>query len=68
MHSTSIRNGVESLLDHLEMHNFNQGFEACMNAIDELSNQKHNEGDTDAAEVLRWTVRELKGENIDGDS
>lgn len=60
----TIRDGVESLLDHLEMHNFNQGFEACINAIDEFSNQKHNNGDHMAAEVLRWAVRELKGDNI----
>lgn len=60
----TIRDGVESLLDHLEMHNFNQGFEACINAIDEFSNQKHNDGDHLAAEVLRWAVRELRGDNI----
>ena len=60
----TIRDGVESLLDHLEMHNFNQGFEACINAIDEFSNQKHNNGDHLAAEVLRWAVRELRGDNI----
>ena len=60
----TIRDGVESLLDHLEMHNFNQGFEACINAIDEFSNQKHNDGDHMAAEVLRWAVRELRGDNI----
>ena len=58
----TIRGGVDRLLDLLEMHNFNQGFEACINAIDEISNQKHNDGDHLAAEVLRWTVKELKGE------
>lgn len=58
-----LRTGIDSLLDHLEMHNFNQGFEACLDGIDEISNKKHNEGDTTAAEVLRWLVRELKGEN-----
>ena len=66
--TSSIREGVESLLDHLEMHNFNQGFEACLNGIDEISNQKHNEGDTIAAEVLRWVVKELKGENVSEDN
>ena len=63
----TIRGGVDRLLDLLEMHNFNQGFEACINAIDELSNQKHNDGDHMAAEVLRWAVREMKGENIEVD-
>ena len=65
MKPTSIRQGVETLLDHLEMHNFNQGFEACINSLDEFSNTKHNEGDQIAAEVLRWAVRELKGETDD---
>ena len=64
---STIRQGVESLLDHLEMHNFNQGFEACINALEEMSNQKHNDGDHMAAEVLRWAVREMKGENIEVD-
>lgn len=58
----SIRDATERLLDYLEMHNFNQGFEAALNSIDEISNQKHNEGDTTAAEVLRWVVKEMKGE------
>lgn len=65
MKATSIRQGVESLLDHLEMHSFNQGFEACLNGFDELSNIKHNQGDSIAAEVLRWAVKEIKGENDD---
>lgn len=65
MKETSIRQGVESLIDHLEMHNFNKGFETCLNAIDEFSNLKHNQGDQVAAEVLRWAVKEIKGENDD---
>lgn len=56
---------AEVAIDRLEMAVFNQGFEAAMNALDELSNKKHNEGDKTAAEVLRWTVKELKGENLD---
>lgn len=58
----TIRGGVDRLIDLLEMHNFNQGFEAALNGLDELSNQKHNEGDPVAAEVLRWAVKEMKGE------
>jgi hypothetical protein len=42
---------------------FNQGFEAATNALDELSDMKHNQGETDAAEVLRWVAKELRGEN-----
>lgn len=56
---------AEVAIDRLEMAVFNQGFEAAMNALDELSNKKYNEGDKTAAEVLRWTVKELKGENLD---
>ena len=52
-------------IDRLEMAVFNQGFEAAMNGLDEISNTKHNEGDTIAAEVLRWAVKELRGENLD---
>ena len=52
-------------IDRLEMAVFNQGFEAAMNGLDEISNRKHNEGDTVAAEVLRWAVKELRGENLD---
>jgi hypothetical protein len=45
------------------MINFNNGFEAATNGLEELSNTKHNEGDTIAAEVLRWAAKELRGEN-----
>jgi len=61
--SESMRNALGHSLDALEMINFNNGFEACANGIDELSNIKHNEGDTVAAEILRWAAKELKGEN-----
>lgn len=50
-------------MDTLEMAAFNQGFEAAINGLDELSNTKHNEGDTIAAEVLRWAAKELRGEH-----
>ena len=61
----SIREGTERLLDHLEMHNFNQGFEACVNALDEISNRWHNEGRTHRAEILREVIQELTGESND---
>lgn len=61
---TSIRGGVESLLDHLEMHNFNQGFEACINALDEMSNKLHNEGYRVRSEALRTAVKQLTGEDL----
>lgn len=60
---TPSRNAVEHALDTLEMASFNQGFEAAINGLDELSNTKHNEGDHVAAEVLIWAAKELRGEN-----
>lgn len=65
MSERSLRAAIENTIDFLEMHNFNQGFEACLNGIDELSNYKHNEGDHEAAEALRWAVKEMKGENYE---
>ena len=61
--SKSMRSAIESSLDALEMIDFNNGFEAASNALDELSDIKHNQGDTTAAEVLRWAAKELRGEN-----
>jgi hypothetical protein len=61
--SKSMRSAIESSLDALEMIDFNNGFEAATNGLDELSDQKHNAGDTTAAEILRWAAKELRGEN-----
>lgn len=58
-----MRKAVDHALDALEMIAFNNGFEACTNGLDELSDLKHNEGDSVAAEVLRWAAKELRGEN-----
>jgi hypothetical protein len=60
---TSIRSSVEHSLDMLEMSAFNQGFEAAINAVDELSNELHNTNDKTGAEILRWVAKELRGEN-----
>jgi hypothetical protein len=60
----TMRKAVEHSLDALEMVNFGLGFEAATNGLDELSDQKHNEGDTTAAEILRWAAKELRGENV----
>lgn len=61
--SQEIRNAVNNTLDALEMVNFNNGFMAALEGIEELSDIKHNAGDTTAAEVLRWAAKELRGEN-----
>lgn len=59
----STRSAIQHQLDMLEMAAFNEGFEAAINGIDELSNVLHNNNETDQAETLRWLVKELKGEN-----
>jgi hypothetical protein len=61
--NTSIRSSVDHSLDMLEMAAFNQGFEAAINAVDELSNELHNTNDKTGAEILRWVAKELRGEN-----
>ncbi len=59
------RYAIQHHLDLLEMTAFNDGFESCLNAIDELSNFKHNQHELIAAEHLRWAAKELRGENVD---
>jgi len=63
--SNEMRNAVTHALDALEMINFNNGFVSATYGLDELSNIKHNEGDTVASEVLRWAAKELRGENVE---
>lgn len=65
--TNQLRDSLENLLDVLEMAGFNDGFEACLNAIDELSNQMHNDNNTAGAEALRWAVKELSGNNDETD-
>jgi len=59
----ALRHSLEHTLDMMEMANFNEGFESAINAIEELSNELHNTGDTTAAEILVWVAKELRGEN-----
>jgi len=59
----SIRSSVEHSLDMLEMAAFNQGFEAAVNAVEELSNELHNTNDKLGSEILIWVAKELRGEN-----
>lgn len=60
-----IRQSVDSIIDALEMSQFNDGYEAALNAVLELSNQLHNSRDTTHAEILTWAVKELRGENAE---
>jgi hypothetical protein len=57
------RNEVDRKLDLFGMAQFSRGFESCIEALEELSNHKHNEGLKETAEVLRWAAKELLGEN-----
>ena len=61
--TASLRSSLEHSLDLLEMASFNQGFEAAINAVEELSNELHNTNDTTGAEILLWVARELRGDN-----
>jgi hypothetical protein len=60
-----LRQAVDHSLDAYAMINFSQGFEEATNGLDELSDLKHNTGDTAAAEILRWAAKELRGENAE---
>ena len=58
-----LRTAAESALDALELLSFTEGFEAATNALDELSDIKHNFDEQQVAEILRWAAKELRGEN-----
>ncbi len=65
MRSDGLREGIDRLIDQVAMTEFSRGFDACIEAIDELSNSEWNKGRAATAEVLRWAARELNGENIE---
>jgi len=60
----TLRSAVESSLDALQMVTFNEGFEACLEGLEELSNKMHNEGFTSSADVLIGAIKEMRGENV----
>ncbi len=64
MVKSNTRQELDRHIDLLEMSLFNNGFEAAINALDELSNYKHNKDEHIAAEHLRWAANELRGENV----
>ena len=59
----NFRKDISPIMDRLGFQTYGLGFNAAVEMIDEMSNAKHNEGDTIAAEVLRWASKELRGEN-----
>jgi hypothetical protein len=61
--SEGIAKAVQHSLDALAMISFNDGFEAAIESVEELSNQEHNSGNKATAEILRWLAKELRGEN-----
>lgn len=54
---------IESEMDKLGFRCYGIGFNAALELLDDLSDQKHNDGDTVAAEVLRWAAKEIRGDN-----
>ena len=63
LNTRMLRKAAESTLDALELLAYTEGFEAATNALDELSDIKHNFDELQVAEILRWAARELRGEN-----
>ena len=59
----NLRDSISHSLNAMEMISFNDGFEAALSAIDELSEIKHSEKNDQAADILRWAAMELRGEN-----
>ena len=59
-----LRQASDSTLDALELLAYTEGFEAATNALDELSDIKHNFDEKQVAEILRWAAKELRGENV----
>jgi len=62
--SRHMRNAIEHSLDALEMIAFNNGFEACLEGLEQASDKMHNNGHFIAAEALRNTIKEMRGENV----
>jgi hypothetical protein len=58
-----LRDAVDHSLNAIQMLSFNDGFESAANALEELANLKHNQGDNQSAEVLQWASLELRGDN-----
>jgi len=63
LNTKRLRAAADSTLDALELLSFTEGYEAATIGLDELSDIKHNEGDKNAALILRWAAKELRGEN-----
>lgn len=58
-----INRAVQHSLEALTFVSFNDGFEAAIRGVEELSNREHNLGNKVTAELLDWLVKELRGEN-----
>jgi len=63
--SEHLRTALNHSIDALELVAFNDGFEAVVKALEELSNTKFNSGDVVFAECLRWAAKEMMGENYE---
>jgi hypothetical protein len=57
-----IRESIDADVDELFQRGYDLGWASLLEEIDNLSDQKHNDGDYVAAEVLRWAAKNLRGE------
>lgn len=55
-------------MERLSYAAFQLGYEHATNVLDELSNEAHNQGQQEKAEILRSTAKELRGEDETQDS
>lgn len=62
MNSRDIRKTIEGDLDALEMFNFNQGWESCVEYIEQAADRLHNDGYRKRGEILRELAKELRGD------
>lgn len=60
--SKNVRELLQHDLDTLELTNFNNGFESCIEYVEQIADRFWNEGRFRRAEILRELAKELRGE------
>ncbi len=61
--SKDMRNAINHSLSAMELISSIHGYETAVEGLEELSDIKHNLGDHDSAEILRWAAMELRANN-----
>lgn len=59
-----VRTAIDNSMDALEAMNFNNGFAAAVEGVEQLSDLYYNQGHIEAAETLRQAAKELRGDNV----